>query len=172
MLALLFRRNPGSTDAQSSFSLPYHFSRANQPFTPGVQLVITIWSGQTTNVANSCTCAHSKTRMRNKHLTPRRQDAKERSEDSSVARLSRWVKHRNLPLSGSLSYWSTRHEAQSPLVLAPMATAVHGRNIPKAPRNCSGLAARGAQRNSRRYRRILSSFLYVLASWREIFCPL
>src|ERR1700704_2491001 len=76
MLALLFRRNPGSTDAQSSFSLPYHFSRANQPFTPGVQLVITIWSGQTTNVANSCTCAHSKTRMRNKHLTPRRKGKK------------------------------------------------------------------------------------------------
>jgi hypothetical protein len=35
-------------------------------------------------------------------------------------------------------------EAQLPLLLAPMATAVHGRNTPKTAGNCSGLTAPGA----------------------------
>ena len=52
-----------------------------------------------------------------------------------------------------------------------MATAVHGRDAPKAPGKGFGLTAQGAYRDSRRYRRILSSFLCVLASWREIFLP-
>jgi len=60
-------------------------------------------------------------------------------------------------------------EAQSPGVLAWMATAVHGRDIPKAPGKGSGLTAQGAQRDSRRYRR--QSFLPSWASWREIPLP-
>ena len=81
MLALLFRRNPGSTDARSSFSLPYHFSMTHQPFIPGAQLVITISSEQTTNVENSCTCASPD--ANGQKIT--RQDAKEGRKDSSVA---------------------------------------------------------------------------------------
>jgi hypothetical protein len=59
MLALLFRRNPGSSTASSRFALPHHSGR-DRPVLP--HLVTTKALEQLTNVVDSSKCASRKSR--------------------------------------------------------------------------------------------------------------
>jgi len=142
MFALLFRRNPGSAPPRSRFSLRHHSGR---PVIPFAHLVIVASSEQPTNVEKSYTCAGQDTdEEEGSHAKrPRREERIAFGSGDCPAGLL--VRSNQNPCP-ELSVYPDR-EPQSPSMPRPMATELHDRVWPIAPRvaqkRISGLGPAG-----------------------------